>query len=70
MFFALSLVTEIGDRASRLKEGHPAEKELELDRDLCLDYILQDKRFIELVSALKHSFDTGYNQFSEKSHDF
>jgi hypothetical protein len=65
-FFALSIVTEIG----RLKEGHPAEKDLETDRDLCLDYILQDKRFIELVSALKHSFDTGYKQFSEKSHNF
>ncbi len=70
MFFALSLVTEIGERASRLKEEHPAEKELELDRDLCLDNILQDKRFIELVSTLKHSFDTGYNQLSEKSHTF
>lgn len=63
-FFIVSLVTELGKRVQQ--DGLDQQEESEWKRELSLDYILKDKRFIESVSALKKDFDKGYKQFSAR----
>jgi hypothetical protein len=60
--FVFNLVTELGRVRLLNKE------ESQLKRDVSLNYILKDKRFLELASALKKDFDAGYEQFSERDY--
>jgi hypothetical protein len=60
---AFSLVTELGEI---IADSLDREEEFQMNRDKSVDYMLKDKRFIELVSTLKKDFDRGYQQFSAR----
>jgi hypothetical protein len=63
---AFSLVTQLGQAVNSLDEEEDEELLWSFNRGISLVYMLKDKRFIELVNALKKDFDMGYKQFSER----
>ena len=60
--FVFSVVSELGNKAHS-RDEQPQEIWI---NNFSLECILKDKRFIELVSALKKDFDMGYEQFSAR----
>ena len=62
---AFNIVSQLGEMIinSKIESQDKLEDFLELGRDYSLRHILKDKRFIELVRAVKKEFDTGYKQF-------
>ena len=63
---AFSLVSELGQGVNSLGKGEDEELLWSYNRDLSLIHVFKDKRFIELVNALKKDFDMGYKQLSER----
>jgi hypothetical protein len=63
---AFNLVSQLGEIIinSKIESQDKLEELFEWGRDYSLRHILKDKRFIELVRAVKKEFDTGYKQFS------
>ena len=48
---------------SRIENQDQLEDFLKKDTNYSLAHLLIDKRFIEIVRAVKEKFDTGYKQF-------
>jgi hypothetical protein len=62
---AFHIVSILGDiiNSFKIKNQDELEKIFESARDYSLPHLLKDKRFIEIVRAVKEEFDTGYKQF-------
>jgi hypothetical protein len=62
---AFHIVSILGDliNSKKIKNQDELEDLFESGRDYSLRGILKDKRFIEIVRAIKEEFDTGYKQF-------
>jgi hypothetical protein len=62
---AFNLVSQLGEMItnSKIESQDRLEDFLEKGRDYSLRHVLKDKRFIELVRAVKKEFDIGYKQF-------
>jgi hypothetical protein len=62
---AFHIVTIVGDivNSYKIKNQDELEEVFETGTDYSLRGILKDKRFIEIVRAVKEEFDTGYKQF-------
>ena len=58
----MSILTELIN-TNKIKNQDELEELFEWGRDYSLRGILKDKRFIEVVRAIKEEFDTGYKQF-------
>lgn len=62
---AFNIVSQLGEMItnSKIESQDKLEDFLEKGRDYSLRHILKDKKFIELVRAVKKEFDIGYTQF-------
>jgi hypothetical protein len=62
---AFNIVSQLEEMItnSKIESQDQLEDFLKKGRDYSLSHILKDKRFIELVRAVKKEFDTGYKQF-------
>jgi hypothetical protein len=62
---AFHIVSVLGDliNSNKIKNQDELEELYEKGGDYSLRGVLKDKRFIELVRAVKEEFDTGYKQF-------
>jgi hypothetical protein len=62
---AFHIVSILGDMVNiiKIKNQDELEKLFESTRDYSLPHLLGDKRFIEIVRAVKEEFDIGYKQF-------
>jgi hypothetical protein len=62
---AFHIVSILGEMIanSKIESQDRLEDFLEKGRDYSLRHMLKDKRFIDLVRAVKEEFDTGYKQF-------
>jgi hypothetical protein len=62
---AFNIVSQLGEMVinSKIESQDKLEGLFEWGRDYSLRHMLKDKRFIELVRALKKEFDIGYKQF-------
>jgi len=62
---AFHIVSILGDmvNSNKIKSQDELEELFEWSRDYSLRGILKDKRFIEIVRAVKEEFDNGYKQF-------
>jgi hypothetical protein len=62
---AFNIVSQLGEMVinSKIESQDKLEELFEWERDYSLRHMLKDKRFIELVRALKKEFDIGYKQF-------
>ena len=62
---AFNIVSTLGEiiTNSKIDSQEALEELFEKGRDYSLRGILKDKRFIEIVRAVKKEFDTGYKQF-------
>ena len=62
---AFNIISTLGEIVtnSKIDSQDTLEELFEKGRDYSLRGILKDKRFIEIVRAVKEEFDTGYQQF-------
>lgn len=62
---AFHIVSILGNivNSHRIKNQDELEELFESARDYSLPHLLKDKRFIEVVKAVKEEFDIGYKQF-------
>ena len=62
---AFNIVSQLGEMVinSKIESQDKLEELFEWGRDYSLRHMLKDKRFIELVRAVKKEFDIGYKQF-------
>jgi hypothetical protein len=61
-FHIVSILGEIVN-SKKIKNQDELEELFESARDYSLPHLLKDKRFIEIVRAVKKEFDIGYKQF-------
>jgi hypothetical protein len=61
-----NIASQLGEMItnSRIENQNQLEDLLKKDTNYSLAHLLIDKKFIEIVRAVKEEFDTGYKQFS------